>query len=106
MATVHAAGRIPRFAWSRGAATDLASMETEEYGNPKFFLTVSEGAHLTKDIIAKLETYVTDGVDFGDGKDPAVVTGDAAKIKGWFDIIYEPAVFEANAKAKECCCIV
>jgi len=72
----------------------------------KFFLTVSEGAHLTKDIIAKLETYVTDGVDFGDGKDPAVVTGDAAKIKGWFDIIYEPAVFEANAKAKECCCII
>ncbi len=71
----------------------------------KFFLTVSEGALLTKDIIAKLETFTTTGENVGTKDNPDLLKLDASKIKGWFDILYEPSVFEANPSAKDAACM-
>ena len=68
----------------------------------KFFLDVTDGSLLTKDIIAKLEEFCTSGVDFNSvgGSDSSTpVTGDADKVKQWFNILYEPEVFDANPKA-------
>jgi len=79
---------------------EIISMEPKA-AIAEFFLDVSEGALLTKDIIEKLEKFTTDGVDFGTaGSDGDLVVEDGTKVKGWFDILYEPSVFEGKDGAK------